>query len=148
MKKTMSSLVVLSILLGTYSCNNNDVLTAENSSLQIVTKYDGDDGEEPMQITYNNNNQIIQLLGNSLKYVYEYDNQGRIAVKYYYELGQGPNETIKVTYAYNTDNSIDTESYFILNNGNYEPESRLKYHYTNGKFSTVDFMFQTMERKL
>lgn len=134
----MSSLVVLSILFSTYSCNNDDVLTTENCKLQTVTNYDGDDGAEPMQVTYNNNNQITQLLGNTLKYVYEYDNQGRIAVKYYFELGQGPNETIKVTYVYNSDNSIDTESYFILNNGNYEPESRLKYHYNNGKIATVD----------
>lgn len=138
MKKIIFSFTALSFLFSIYACNNDDELTTENCKLQTVTNYDGDDGEEPMQITYNNNNQIVQLLGNSLKYVYEYDNQGKISIKYYYEIGQGPNDTIKVIYNYNSDNSLDSETYYILNSGTYEQETRLKYHYTNGKVSTTN----------
>lgn len=137
MKHTLKSLFVFLLLITVFSCDENDQVTTENCTITTVTNYDGDDGEELMQATYQNG-KIVQFLGPSLKYTYEYDSQGRIATKYYIELAQGLNDTIKIVYSYNADNTIYEEKYYLLENGIYELYARLQFQYSNGKHSTTD----------
>lgn len=135
MKQLTKSILMAILIVNVLSCNNDEI-TIENCTLATITNYDGDDGAEAMQVTYTNG-KITQLLGNTLKYQYEYDNIGRITTKHYIEIGNGPNDILKVEYSYNNDNTINQEKFYILNNGTYELYSKLTFSYLNGKISTA-----------
>lgn len=141
MKNIFSKTVIIAIVALFCSCNNDDEVTTENCTLATISNFDGDDGEEQMQVTYTGN-KITQLLGSSLKYTYEYDAQDRISVKNYYEIGDQNNaDTLKVIYTYNADTTLNEEQFYKLISGSYVQYSRIKYHYTNAKITTSDYYY-------
>lgn len=136
-KKT--ALTLLTVIF--FSCNNDNEVTTENCTIATISNYDADDGEEQMQVTYTGNS-ITQLLGNSLKYTYQYDTQGRVSVKDYYEIGNQNNaDTLKVIYTYNNDNTLNEEQFYQLISGSYIQYARVKYNYANAKITTSDYFY-------
>ena len=113
------------------SCNDSDEVTTENCTLATISNFDGDDGEELMQVTYTNAN-ITQLLGSSLKYTYQYDAQNRVISKTYEEIASQPNpDIIRVTYTYGSNNKIIEEVYAQMINGAFQNYARWTYVYNN-----------------